>query len=137
MQRPSSLQARYPKHAGSGGLNWALQAGEFTRNAAATEAVFRGTADDVAPEHQFPSLAVLPGGAELSWADFREAVAWVRAHCTLAQYPISHEPRKPFYSETLRPSACEVSAESKALSHPPHIEKHTSLLASKMLNQRS
>ena len=73
-----------------------MQAGEFTRNAAATEAVFRGTADDVAPEHQFPSLAALPGAAELSWADYREAVAWVRALCTLAQYPIPcHEPRKP------------------------------------------
>ena len=73
----------------------AVQAGEFTRNAAATEAVFRGTADDIAPEHQFPSVAALPGGAELSWADFREAVAWVRALCTLAPYPSGMSPASP------------------------------------------
>ena len=56
----------------------AAQEFEFTNNAAATEAVYQGTAEDIAPGRQFPSLAALPGGAGLSRADFREAVAWAR-----------------------------------------------------------
>jgi len=56
----------------------AAQEYEFNNNAAATEAVYQGTAEDIAPGRQFPSLAALEGGAGLSRADFREAVAWAR-----------------------------------------------------------
>ncbi|KAK9845959.1 hypothetical protein WJX81_006882 [Elliptochloris bilobata] len=64
-----------PHHAAE--LQDALLALEFISNAAASESVFRGNAEGIAPEHQFPSLASLPGAAQLSRADFHEAVKWV------------------------------------------------------------
>ena len=55
-----------------------MQANEFIANAEATEAVFRGDAEGIKSENQFPALAALPGAGALGRADYREAVALVR-----------------------------------------------------------
>ena len=54
-----------------------MQANEFIANAEATEAVFRGDAEGIKAENQFPGLAALPGAGALGRSDYREAVALV------------------------------------------------------------
>ena len=55
-----------------------VQANEFIANGEATEAVFRGDAEGIKAENQFPGLAALLGGGALGRSDFHEAVALVR-----------------------------------------------------------